>query len=79
MAGCVYKGNFLGFMFYLISTNVLGYTAVFLALDVGLAYGIKNTGLSVVNVAHNGNNRRAGKFFSCVIGFFFSHSCILKK
>ncbi len=53
----------------LVRTDVLGDAAV-LALDhVGLADGIEQTGLTVVDVAHDGHHR--GTLFEHVLGFGF--------
>jgi hypothetical protein len=45
---------------YLVGTDMLGDTAELAGNHIGLAYRIKEFGLAVVNVAHDGNHWRPG-------------------
>ncbi len=44
---------------YLVGTDVLGDSTGFASDDVGVANGVEQTGLTVVDVTHNGDDRRA--------------------
>ncbi len=45
----------------MVCADMLGYAACFAAGDAGFADGVKQGGLAVVDVSHNGYDRRTGK------------------
>ena len=51
---------------YLVSANVLGDATGLAAGDIGFANGIEQRSLAVVNVAHDGHDRRTGMPASCI-------------
>ena len=55
--------NLLALVVYLISTDVLGNTAGLAGSNVGFADSVQQGGFTMVNVAHNGNNRRTRNAF----------------
>ena len=61
---------------HFVRANVLRDPAGFSGGDIGFANGVEQTRLAMIDVAHNGDNRRprrkiAGSFF--VLGFFLHH------
>ena len=67
MSGGIQKGDFLAVDFHLVSADMLSNTAGFGIHDIGLADGIQQSGLAVVDMAHNGDHGRTrlkvGTFF----------------
>ena len=53
----------------LISADMLGDAAGFFRRDIGLAQGIKQRGFAVIDMAHDGDNRRT-RLRDCRIVFF---------
>ena len=61
VAGGVQEGDLLAvFQTHLIGADVLGDAAGFAARHVGGAQGVEQRGLAVVDVAHDGHDRRTG-------------------
>ena len=58
MARSIQKDNLLALAFYLICTDMLGNAASLVACYRCLADNVQKGCLAVVNVSHNGNNRR---------------------
>ena len=69
VAGGVEKDHFARFGLDVIGANVLGDSACFLRHHVCFSYGVEQFGLAVVNVAHDGDDRRAfgAAFFDDVV------------
>ena len=63
MARGIQEYNLLALVVYLISTDVLGNTAGLAGSNVGFADSVQQGGFTMVNVAHNGNNRRTRNAF----------------
>ena len=63
MARGIQEYNLLALVVYLISTDVLGNTAGLAGSNVGFTDSIQQGGFTMVNVAHNGNNRRTRNAF----------------
>ena len=59
VAGRVDEGDLLAVVLDLIGADVLGDAAGLAGDDVGLADGVEQRGLAVVDVAHDGDDRRA--------------------
>ena len=59
MARRVQEGDLLaGFQLHLIGADMLGDAAGFAGHDIGLAQGVEQRGLAVIDMAHDGDDRR---------------------
>ena len=56
----IHEGDFLALVADLISPDVLSNAAGFVAGDIGLTDGVEEARLAVVDVAHDGDDRRTG-------------------
>ena len=63
MARGIQEDNLLALVVYLISTDMLGNTAGLAGGNVSFTDSIQQRGFTMVNVAHNGNNRRTRNAF----------------
>ena len=67
----IHEYDFLAFVADLVGTDVLGNAAGFVAGDITLADSVEKARLAVVDVAHDGNDRRTGlKRFGRIDDFF---------
>ena len=60
VAGGVQKGDFVALIVHLVSADVLGNAADFPVGDMGVADGVQQAGLAVIDMAQDGHYRRAG-------------------
>jgi hypothetical protein len=58
VAGCIDEGDLLSVLFDLVGADVLGDAASLARHHVGVANGIEQRGLAVVDVAHDGDHGR---------------------
>ncbi len=69
VTGSIQEGNFMTcFGHYIVSTNVLGDTSCFSSSHFGHPDVVKQGGLSVIHVAHDGHDR--GSFFQFLFRIF---------
>lgn len=67
----IHEGDLLAFVTDLVSTDVLRNAAGFVAGDIGLTDGVEETRLAVVDVTHDGDDRRTSfQGFRCIDDFF---------
>ena len=75
--GVSMKVIFWPFTLDLIGADVLGDAAGLAGDDVGLADGVEQRGLAVVDVAHDGDDRRARHEIAAVVGVGLGEQAVL--
>ncbi len=68
VAGCVDEGDLAAVLLDLVGADMLGDAAGFAGDHVGMADGVEQRGLAVVDVTHDGDDRRTRDHFGLVVG-----------
>ena len=58
VSGCIQEGNDTVIGFHMVSTDMLGDTTRFTGSHPGFTNMVKQRGFTMINMAHNGHNRR---------------------